>query len=127
MTIASIHRAPEDRKSQNIEITVAPGTRSWALEVQDEGEVRRIPVGERPVVFGSSRVADVFVRDRTVSARHCEVAVVGSGVAVRDLGSRNGTFVGGARVREAWGSEGTTIAIGQTTLVFNLVGALGGE
>ena len=52
-----------------------------------------------------------------MSARHCEVAIVGAGVAVHDLGSRNGTYVGGARVKEALGTEGTTIAIGQTTLV----------
>ena len=120
MTIASTRDLvshAEDRKSQTVEITVLAGTRSWALEVQDEGEVRRVPIGERAIVFGSSFVADVRVRDRTVSKKHCEVAVVGSKVAVRDLGSTNGTFVGGARVKEAWGSEGTTIAIGQTTLV----------
>ena len=92
-------------------------TPSWALEVQDAEEVRRIPLGTRGLVFGSSRSADVLVRDRTVSKQHCEISVVGRGVAVRDLGSRNGTFVGGARVREALGTEGTTIAIGQTTLV----------
>ena len=107
----------EERKSQTVEITVAPGTRSWALEVQDAEEVRRVPIGARAVVFGSSFAADVQVRDRTVSAKHCEICVVGSGVSVRDLGSTNGTFVGGARVKEAWGTEGTTIAIGQTTLV----------
>ena len=120
MTIASIREVvgrAEERNSQTVEITVSPGTRSWALEVQDAEEVRRVPIGERAVVFGSSYVADVQVRDRTVSSKHCEISVVGSGVAVRDLGSTNGTFVGGARVKEAWGTEGTTIAIGQTTLV----------
>ena len=120
MTIASIREVValvEDRKSQTVEIRVTPSTRSWALEVQDAEEVRRVPIGERAVVFGSSAVADVRVRDRTVSSKHCEIAVVGSKVAVRDLGSTNGTFVGGARVKEAWGTEGTTIAIGQTTLV----------
>ena len=40
-----------------------------------------------------------------------------TGIAVHDLGSRNGTYVGGARVKDALGTEGTTIAIGQTTLV----------
>ena len=107
----------EDRKSETIEIDVSPGSRMWALEVQDEEAVRRVPIAETALVLGSSRQADVRIRDRTVSAKHCEIAIVGSRVAVRDLDSKNGTFVGGARVREAWGTEGTTIAIGQTTLV----------
>ncbi len=119
MTIASIRSAgrPEERKSQTVEIAMSSDTRTWALEVQDAEEVRRVPIGARGLVFGSSRIADVLVRDRTVSKQHCEISVVGRGVAVRDLGSTNGTFVGGARVREALGMEGTTIAIGQTTLV----------
>ncbi|HSO39828.1 MAG TPA: sigma 54-interacting transcriptional regulator [Labilithrix sp.] len=120
MTIASIRGViarAEERKSQTVEIAISSDTRTWALEVQDAEEVRRVPIGARAVVFGSSPVADVLVRDRTVSSKHCEISVVGRGVAVRDLGSTNGTFVGGARVREALGTEGTTIAIGQTTLV----------
>ena len=108
---------PEERKSDTVEIRVALGRRRWALEVQDEEDVRRVPIGNTPLVFGTGCTADVRVRDRTVSARHCEVTMAGSGVAVHDLGSRNGTYVGGARVKDALGTEGTTIAIGQTTLV----------
>ena len=33
-------------------------------------------------------------------------------VAIRDLGSKNGTYIGGARVSEARGEGGTTIVIG---------------
>ena len=120
MTIAQLPlglRRPDDRRSDTVEISVARRQRCWALEVQDEEEVRRVPIGETPLVFGSGCTADVRVRDRTVSARHCEVARVGTGVAIHDLGSRNGTYVGGARVKDALGTEGTTIAIGQTTLV----------
>ena len=120
MTIAQLSlglRRPEERKSDTVEISVATRQRCWALEIQDEEEVRRVPIGETPLVFGSGCTADVRVRDRTVSARHCEVARVGTGVAIHDLGSRNGTYVGGARVKDALGTEGTTIAIGQTTLV----------
>ena len=120
MTIAQLSlglRRPEERESDTVEISVATRQRSWALEIQDEEEVRRVPIGETPLVFGSGCTADVRVRDRTVSAHHCEVARVATGVAIHDLGSRNGTYVGGARVKDALGTEGTTIAIGQTTLV----------
>ncbi|MBX3191760.1 MAG: sigma 54-interacting transcriptional regulator [Labilithrix sp.] len=103
--------------SETIEIDVTPRTSSWALEIQDEEEVRRIPIGARRLVFGSSRRADVRLRDRTVSGRHCEISAGRDGVVVRDLGSTNGTFVGGARIQEACATEGTTVTIGQSTLV----------
>src|SRR6185437_5333347 len=69
------------------------------------------------LVAGSSGAADVVVRDATVSGRHCALRVADGAVAVEDLGSRNGTYVGGARVREARGHAGTVITIGRSTLV----------
>ncbi|MBS2018944.1 MAG: sigma 54-interacting transcriptional regulator [Deltaproteobacteria bacterium] len=91
--------------------------RTWAVEVQDDGEPRRVLLGRAPVVLGSSRSSGAIVHDRTVSARHCELSAGDRGVLVRDLGSRNGTYVGGARVEKAVAAEGTTITIGKTTLV----------
>ncbi len=38
----------------------------------------------------------VVIREPTVSARHCELLVQGTHMAIRDLGTRNGTFVNGA-------------------------------
>jgi DNA-binding NtrC family response regulator len=39
------------------------------------------------------------------------------GVAIEDLSSRNGTFIGGARIREAWGQGGTAVSIGRSMVV----------
>ncbi len=120
MTIASMPMGilrSDERRSETVEITPSLMSRSWALEVQDEETVRRIPITDRPVVFGSGRSADVRVRDKTVSKKHCEITAAGAVVLVHDLDSKNGTYVGGARVREAFATEGTLIAIGQTTLV----------
>jgi len=87
------------------------------VEVQDEGQARRIGLSRDKAVVGSSPEADVVVRDATVSARHCALSILGGGVAIEDLGSKNGTYVGTARVREAWGQAGTAIAVGRSTLV----------
>ena len=111
----------DEHTGETLEITVSRETRTWALEVQDDTTARRVPLCGKPLVVGSSKDADVRVSDRTVSSRHCEIGLVGARVVVRDLGSRNGTFVGGARVNEAWATEGTTIAIGHTTLVCGAV------
>jgi DNA-binding NtrC family response regulator len=95
--------------------TVRPAR--FVLEIQDDEGVRHVPITTTPIVAGSSRKADLVIRDRTVSARHCELVLKGGGVNVRDLRSRNGTYVGGARVDEAWSPDGTTILVGQTTIV----------
>ena len=101
-----------------IEIAVVPRATSLVLEIQDEEEVRRVPITSRPVIVGSSCAADIVIRDPTVSARHCEIVATDGGVMVKDLGSRNGTFVGRARLRDgaSWTGEGTTLLIGNTTI-----------
>jgi hypothetical protein len=51
-----------------------------------------------PTVIGRSREADLTVAHPMVSRRHCEVFEVGGLLMLRDLGSLNGTLVGGQRI-----------------------------
>jgi two-component system response regulator GlrR len=51
-------------------------------------------------VVGSSSSCDVVITDPTVSRTHLELAVVGDGIAVSDLGSRNGTYYCGQRIEK---------------------------
>jgi len=97
-------------------VTPTTQRRGWVLEIQDRSRVRRVPV-DRPIVMGSGRGAELIVDDDTVSSAHCEVRSFPEGVYLRDLGSTNGLFTGGARVSEAWAMDGTTLTIGQTTIV----------
>jgi DNA-binding NtrC family response regulator len=107
----------ESSLPETIEIAVMPPRLvALVLEIQDDETVRRIPLTEAPIVVGTARFADVTISDPTVSARHCMLSADESGVMVKDLGSRNGTYVGGARIREAWGAEGMTILVGRTTI-----------
>ena len=109
----------DDRESGlTLELLTLPRGHTWALDIQDEAGGRRVCLGASELVVGSGRSADVVIRDDAVSGRHSGVSVLGGGVAIRDLGSRNGTFVGGARVKEAWGGAGTVVTIGRSTLVF---------
>jgi len=118
----------DDRSSgRTLELAPSPRGHSWALDVQDDQFSRRVLLTRAELVVGSSSRADVVIHDRTVSARHCTVSALGSGVAVVDLGSKNGTFVGSARVKEAWCGPGTPITIGQTTLVCTSVGEDGAD
>jgi DNA-binding NtrC family response regulator len=74
-------------------------------------------VGDRPVLrIGTRAESDVVLTDRTVSRAHCELAVTGDRIRVRDLGSANGTFFEGARVRDVDVSPGAMLRLGETTI-----------
>ncbi|WP_368496360.1 FHA domain-containing protein [Herbiconiux sp. A18JL235] len=62
--------------------------------------------------------ADIFLDDVTVSRRHAEFARHGHSFVVRDLGSLNGTYVGGVRVEEALLDDGAEVQIGKFRLTF---------
>lgn len=74
-------------------------------------------VGE-PITFGREADNSVVLADDTfVSGHHARVARVGDEVILDDLGSRNGTFLNGARVTlQHRVSIGDRIQIGYTVL-----------
>jgi transcriptional regulator of acetoin/glycerol metabolism len=121
--VRSVTMSEKDTSADStLEFVVTPRAHVWALDVQDDGGCKRVLLSAETLVLGSSARSDVVIHDKAVSARHCAVNVQGGGVAVTDLGSRNGTFVGGARVKEACAGPGTAITIGQTTLVCSSLG-----
>lgn len=70
--------------------------------------------GRVPLVLGRDPVSDLPVLDPAVSRRHAELSLdeVDSLLQVIDLGSRNGTWINGARVSRGTASAGDTIAFG---------------
>ena len=106
-----------ERLPETTEIEADAKNLQLHLEFQDGGSLRRVPLADRPLWIGKGREADVRIADQALSRVHCSIELTSEGLHILDLGSRNGTFVGGARVREAWGGAGTTIVCGRTTLV----------
>jgi two-component system, NtrC family, response regulator len=111
----------EDRSSSTtVEIgQPATGLRSWFVEVQDDEGARRSMLSVARLIVGASPDADLVVRDPTVSAKHCALRVFESRVIIEDLGSRNGTYVGTARVTEASACAGTVVTIGRSSLLLS--------
>jgi transcriptional regulator with GAF, ATPase, and Fis domain len=85
------------------------------LSWRDPAGDRQATVEER-IVLGSAPGVDVVVADRTVSRLHAELDPREDGVWVRDLGSRNGTFVNGVRVERARIPQGGTLRLGSTSI-----------
>lgn len=82
----------------------------------DRGE--SLVVDQNPIAIGSDPSAEVQLSDPTISRRHLAVTLAENGVIVRDLGSTNGSFVGGARFQELLLGFGDEIQIGQTLLKY---------
>ncbi len=77
----------------------------------------RIRLETARTTFGRKR-ADVDLGDPAASAPHFQVDVMGREFFVRDLDSRNGTFLNGHRVRYSELLPGDELRAGDTVLVF---------
>lgn len=76
---------------------------------------RTVPLCDDDLVIGRSG-GDVDVDDRGVSRQHARISRgPGGGWTVTDLGSTNGTFLNGVRVRSAELQDGDEIRIGAAT------------
>ena len=81
--------------------------------------VRHLDVDDRAVV-GSAPGAHVLLDHETVSRVHAEIVTRSTGVWVRDLGSRNGTFVDDLRVESARLAHGAVLRFGAATVGVSL-------
>ena len=69
------------------------------------------------------RESDNFIQlvEPPVSKHHAEIRPSENGWCIRDLGSRNGTFVNGKRVEQAVLGNGDRIIVGSVQLVFETI------
>ncbi len=93
----------------------------YVVDVQDDDGVQRHPVGGGRFLIGSGAAAMIRVRDELVSRNHCELHADENGLQFVDLGSKNGSFLGGARVQGARLAVGSVVVIGESTLSVRLL------
>jgi transcriptional regulator of acetoin/glycerol metabolism len=77
---------------------------------------RSVTLELQRVRVGTSPDSELTLTDPLVSRTHLEFQVQDLGYLVADLGSTNGTFVGGARVREALLGQSGEVRLGSTVL-----------
>ena len=77
---------------------------------------REILLERGTYLVGKSESCQLSLSDTKVSHRHLELQLQQRGVHVRDLGSTNGSFYGGARFSQILVRAGAVIAIGATEL-----------
>lgn len=69
------------------------------------------------VLVGTSPACELCLTDRKVSRRHLSFELSKAGIALRDLGSTNGTTINGVRIGEALLHGGETIELGDSRLL----------
>lgn len=76
-------------------------------------------LGERPITIGRSPEADVVVLDERASRIHCGIRLWDGEFYIKDLKSRNGTFVNGQRIDVAKLKPSDEIRIGSVIFSFD--------
>jgi hypothetical protein len=75
------------------------------------------PLGEtREIVVGRSSDLDMVLVEDMVSRRHARIACSDQQIVIEDLGSTNGTFVNGEKIKRATLKEGDRVLIGTSIL-----------
>ena len=75
-------------------------------------------IGTRPLAVGRGATADVRIEDDGLSRRHFMICLEGSEYVLRDLSSRNGTWVAGERTAQIALKHNDQIVAGRTTFRF---------
>ncbi|MCY1079929.1 sigma 54-dependent Fis family transcriptional regulator [Archangium lansingense] len=91
--------------------------RDWTVEVvagPDKG--KKVTTQDALLRVGSDVASDLVLSDQTVSRRHIELERTSKGIVLRDLGSRNGTFLEGHQVMQALLQPGDKVMVGKTKL-----------
>ena len=68
------------------------------------------------VTIGSDKSCDLVLTDSAVSRKHVRIDSVAGLFKVRDLGSRNGTFLGGTRISDAAVPLGAVVQLGESAI-----------
>jgi DNA-binding NtrC family response regulator len=77
-----------------------------------------VDVGSEVVVIGRNEACHLVLDDGKVSAVHADLVATARGVRVRDLGSRNGTFIGDTRIAEVYLTQHTVLTLGGSHVEF---------
>jgi pSer/pThr/pTyr-binding forkhead associated (FHA) protein len=78
------------------------------------GEFPIVP--DRQIVVGRSSDLDMVLVEDMVSRKHARITMQGDQIWIEDLGSTNGTFVNGEKIKRAHLKEGDRVLIGTSIL-----------
>lgn len=88
------------------------------LIIRTTGGERRFLLTEGKNTVGRSPDCNIVINEKGVSREHFAVHVKGETITIEDLGSKNGTFVNGKRIKSVELKNGDEIIAGECSLIF---------
>ncbi|MDP2272035.1 MAG: FHA domain-containing protein [Archangium sp.] len=79
--------------------------------------------GDKQLIIGRSSELDIVLVEDMVSRKHAKITLSGGKITIEDLGSTNGTFVNGEKVKTSRLKEGDRILVGTSILKLVKAGA----
>ncbi len=79
---------------------------------------KKFTLNKNLVKIGKRENNDLILSDKTVSRNHLEIEYTSDSFLLRDLGSTNGTYLNGNRVKEVYLCPGDRIKLGNTVIEF---------
>jgi len=79
--------------------------------------------GDKQLIIGRSSELDIVLVEDMVSRKHAKISITGGKISIEDLGSTNGTFVNGEKVKTSRLKEGDRILVGTSILKLVKAGA----
>ena len=100
----------------------SPTSKAFALKfISGKYQGGEFPLkNDKEIVIGRSSELDMVLVEDMVSRKHAKIVIQAGKVTIADLGSTNGTFVNGEKIKQARLKEGDRILIG--TSILKLVG-----
>ena len=81
---------------------------------------QKYKITEKDLVLGREEGNDLMIPDLMISRRHCLVTYEGSNFIIKDLSSKNGTFVNGKKITNTILRSGDIIKVGTAEITFTL-------
>ena len=79
---------------------------------------KKIILNKNLTTIGKRETNDIVLIDKTISRNHLEIEYASDSFLLKDLGSTNGTYINGTKVKEAYLVPGDVIKIGNTLVEF---------
>jgi len=87
-----------------------------------DGSQKTFPMPSDLTVIGRRQDCDLCIPLMSVSRKHCQIIVNNDTLKIRDLKSRNGTYLNGKRIDEATAKSGDYLKIGSLTFLLQIDG-----
>jgi pSer/pThr/pTyr-binding forkhead associated (FHA) protein len=90
--------------------------------LKKDGDAKPFQLPSNVTLIGRRQDCDLCIPLSVASRKHCELNMDQNRLMIRDLGSRNGTFVNGQKIEEARLNPGDQIQIGPIIFIVQIDG-----